>query len=66
LRELKVRLYILQMIILPFIPILALIVQTSLTLQEILEYRADVADIETQVSAKEEQTTTREQRCVSF
>lgn len=41
---------ILQMIILPFIPILALIVQTSLTLQEILEYRADVADIETQVS----------------
>lgn len=38
------------MIILPFIPILALIVQTSLTLQEILEYRADVADIETQVS----------------
>jgi len=59
-------LYILQMIILPFIPILALIVQTSLTLQEILEYRADVADIETQVSTKEEQTTTREQRCVSF
>lgn len=42
--------HILQMIILPFIPILALIVQTSLTLQEILEYRADVADIETQVS----------------
>lgn len=41
------------MIILPFIPILALIVQTSLTLQEILEYRADVADIETQVSKQQ-------------
>jgi len=39
-----------QMIILPFIPILALIVQTSVTLQEILEYRSAVADIETQVS----------------
>lgn len=39
-----------QMIILPFIPILALIVQTSLILQEILDYRAEVADIETQVS----------------
>ncbi|KAH8372128.1 hypothetical protein KR093_010123, partial [Drosophila rubida] len=44
------RLQLMQMIILPFIPILALIVQTSLTLQEILEYRADVADIETQVT----------------
>jgi len=40
-----------QMIILPFIPILALIVQTSVTLQEILEYRSAVADIETQVSS---------------
>lgn len=38
------------MIILPFIPILALIVQTSVILQEILDYRAEVADIETQVS----------------
>ncbi|XP_030381562.1 uncharacterized protein LOC115629245 [Scaptodrosophila lebanonensis] len=44
------RLQLMQMIILPFIPILALIVQTSLTLQEILKYRADVADIETQVT----------------
>lgn len=41
-----------QMIILPFIPILALIVQTSVTLQEILEYRSAVADIETQVSER--------------
>lgn len=40
----------LQMIILPFIPILALIVQTSVTLQEILDYKAEVADIEAQVS----------------
>lgn len=52
------------MIILPFIPILALIVQTSLTLQEILEYRADVADIETQVSAKASKQNAREQRMV--
>ncbi|SPP75897.1 uncharacterized protein LOC117592705 [Drosophila guanche] len=44
------RLQLMQMIILPFIPILALIVQTSVTLQEILEYRAAVADIETQVT----------------
>ncbi|ALC40437.1 CG33958 [Drosophila busckii] len=44
------RLQLMQMIILPFIPILALIVQTSLTLQEILEYRVDVAGIETQVT----------------
>ncbi|XP_002074778.3 uncharacterized protein LOC6652499 [Drosophila willistoni] len=44
------RLQLMQMIILPFIPILALIVQTSVSLQEILEYRADVADIETQVT----------------
>lgn len=48
------------MIILPFIPILALIVQTSLTLQEILEYRADVADIETQVSQQVNKQTERE------
>ncbi|KAH8347689.1 hypothetical protein KR084_000255 [Drosophila pseudotakahashii] len=44
------RLQLMQMIILPFIPILALIVQTSVTLQEILEYRSAVADIETQVT----------------
>ncbi|XP_067633351.1 uncharacterized protein [Eurosta solidaginis] len=44
------RIQLMQMIILPFIPILALIVQTSVILQEILEYRAEVADIETQVT----------------
>lgn len=37
------------MIILPFIPILALIVQTSLTLNEILIYRMESSDIEAQV-----------------
>ncbi|CAD7014704.1 unnamed protein product [Ceratitis capitata] len=42
------RIQLMQMIILPFIPILALIVQTSVILQEILDYRAEVADIETQ------------------
>lgn len=42
-----------QMIILPFIPILALIVQTSIILQEILDYKAEVADIEAQVSVDE-------------
>jgi len=56
----------LQMIILPFIPILALIVQTSLTLQEILEYRADVADIETQVCNKAEQTTSNKHTQTDF
>uniref|UniRef100_A0A1A9VKM1 guanylate cyclase n=1 Tax=Glossina austeni TaxID=7395 RepID=A0A1A9VKM1_GLOAU len=44
------RLQLMQMIILPFIPILALIVQTSVTLQEILDYKAEVADIEAQVT----------------
>ncbi|XP_054740745.1 uncharacterized protein LOC129246184 [Anastrepha obliqua] len=44
------RIQLMQMIILPFIPILALIVQTSVILQEILDYRAEVADIETQVT----------------
>ncbi|XP_018792582.1 PREDICTED: uncharacterized protein LOC108971164 [Bactrocera latifrons] len=44
------RIQLLQMIILPFIPILALIVQTSVILQEILDYRAEVADIETKVT----------------
>lgn len=38
------------MIILPFIPILALIVQTSLTLSEILQERSEVTQIEEQVS----------------
>lgn len=38
-----------QMIILPFIPILALIVQTTMSLQYLLEYRNDIEDVETQV-----------------
>lgn len=37
------------MIILPFIPILALLVQTCYTLNDILDYKAEVAEIETQV-----------------
>ncbi|XP_061401271.1 uncharacterized protein LOC133337023 [Musca vetustissima] len=44
------RIQLMQMIILPFIPILALIVQTSISLDDVLEYRAEVADIETQVT----------------
>ncbi|KAL5277429.1 hypothetical protein ACFFRR_002584 [Megaselia abdita] len=43
------RLQLFQMIILPFIPILALIVQTSLTLSEILQERSEVTQIEEQV-----------------
>ncbi|KAK6619876.1 hypothetical protein RUM44_006276 [Polyplax serrata] len=39
-----------QMIILPFIPILALIVQTTMSLQYLLEYRNDIEDVETQVA----------------
>lgn len=38
-----------QMIILPFIPILALIVQTTMSLQYLLQYRNDIEDVETQV-----------------
>lgn len=38
-----------QMIVLPFIPILALLVQTALTLHHLLQYRADMEGIETQV-----------------
>lgn len=38
-----------QMIILPFIPILALIVQTSVSLNDLLKYQADSTDTETQV-----------------
>lgn len=53
------------MIILPFIPILALIVQTSLTLQEILEYRSDVADIETQVSKQQRSRERERERALS-
>ncbi|XP_055911221.1 uncharacterized protein LOC129945467 isoform X3 [Eupeodes corollae] len=44
------RIQLFQMIVLPFIPILALIVQTSLILQDILTYRSEVSDIETQVT----------------
>ena len=43
------RLQLIQMIILPFIPILALIVQTSMSLKYLLEYRNDIEDVETQV-----------------
>ncbi|XP_050087432.1 uncharacterized protein LOC126572283 [Anopheles aquasalis] len=39
-----------QMIILPFIPILALIVQTSYEMIEIVSYRKEVSEIEAQVS----------------
>ncbi|CRK95793.1 CLUMA_CG009250, isoform A [Clunio marinus] len=37
------------MITLPFIPILALLIQTSFSLYDILQYRSEVNDIETQV-----------------
>lgn len=43
------RIQLLQMLVLPFIPILALIVQTANTLHDILIYRQEVSDIETQV-----------------
>ncbi|PSN45952.1 hypothetical protein C0J52_16534 [Blattella germanica] len=43
------RLQLLQMLILPFIPILALIVQTGITLKDIIIYRQEVSDIEGQV-----------------
>lgn len=44
------RIQLLQMLVLPFIPILALIVQTANTLHDILIYRQEVSDIEAQVS----------------
>lgn len=44
------RIQLLQMLVLSFIPILALIVQTANTLHDILIYRKEVSDIETQVS----------------
>lgn len=44
------RLHLLQMLILPFIPILALIVQTAVILDNIMVYRQEVMDIEAQVS----------------
>jgi hypothetical protein len=43
------RLQLLQMLVLPFIPILALIGQTAMTLHDILIYRQEVSDIEAQV-----------------
>lgn len=46
------RIQLLQMLVLPFIPILALIVQTANTLHDILIYRQEVSDIESQVSRK--------------
>lgn len=47
------RIQLMQMLILPFIPILALIVQTANTLHDILIYRQEVSDIETQVGHQE-------------
>jgi hypothetical protein len=43
------RLQLLQMLVLPFIPILALIFQTAIALRDILTYRQEVSDIEAQV-----------------
>ncbi|XP_031627256.1 uncharacterized protein LOC116343374 [Contarinia nasturtii] len=44
------RFQLLQMIILPFIPILALIIQTSYSLNELLKSQIDSSDTETQVT----------------
>nr|XP_012139085.1 PREDICTED: uncharacterized protein LOC100876163 isoform X2 [Megachile rotundata] len=44
------RIQLLRMLALLFIPILALIVQTSISLHDILIYREEVSDIETQVT----------------
>lgn len=46
------RLQLMQMLVLPFIPILALIIQTAITLHDILIYRQEVSDIEAQVCYK--------------
>ena len=46
------RLQLLQMLVLPFIPILALIVQTAIALRDILTYRQEVSDIEAQVCCR--------------
>lgn len=43
------RIQLLQMLVLPFIPILALIIQTANTLHDILIYRQEVSEIESQV-----------------
>lgn len=52
------KLHLLQMLILPFIPIMALIVQTTMILDQIMIYRNEVTDIETQVSLSLITTTT--------
>uniref|UniRef100_A0A1Y1LS38 guanylate cyclase n=1 Tax=Photinus pyralis TaxID=7054 RepID=A0A1Y1LS38_PHOPY len=44
------RFHLLQMLILPFIPILALIVQTAILLNNIMVHRQEVMDVETQVT----------------
>lgn len=44
------RLHLLQMLVLPFIPIMALIAQTAVVLHKVVVYRQEVTDIETQVS----------------
>lgn len=43
------RLHLLQMLILPFIPILALILQTTFILHNVMVHRQEVADVENQV-----------------
>lgn len=43
------RLHLLQMLVLPFIPIMALIAQTAVVLHKVVVYRQEVTDIETQV-----------------
>lgn len=47
------KLHLLQMLVLPFIPILALIVQTSLLLNDIMTYRNEVMEVDSQVSSLE-------------
>lgn len=41
----------LQLLILPFIPIVSLIVQTSVALNEVLDYRNEVTEIDDQVGS---------------
>ncbi|KYB25768.1 hypothetical protein TcasGA2_TC034156 [Tribolium castaneum] len=48
------KLHLLQMLVLPFIPIMALIVQTAVILNNIMVYRQEVMDIENQVTIAEE------------
>ncbi|CAH1405097.1 unnamed protein product [Nezara viridula] len=42
--------YHFQMVVLPFIPIVAVILQTALSLSQILHYRLSVAEVDTQVT----------------